>query len=621
MKGPKDIKLLPDHVANQIAAGEVVQRPASVVKELMENSIDAGATQVSLILKNAGKTLIQVIDNGSGMTPENAKLCFARHATSKINEAQDLFELNTKGFRGEAMASIAAIAHVTLKSKTHQAEQGHEFVVEGSDMITQTPCVMPSGTVVSVKNLFYNIPARRNFLKGDHIELKHCIEEFNRVALAHPAIGFKMVHQDNDLFQLPPANQRQRISAVLGPKTNERLVPVDEATEIVKISGYVLKPEFAKKSRGEQYFFVNNRYIKSPYLNHAVNAAFEGVIKPDLHPGYVLFLSVDPASIDINIHPTKTEVKFEEEQSIYAVLRASVKHSLGQFNIMPLLDFERDPGLDPAYASKHQSPKIPQIEVDSSFNPFSDENEDHDETPVKNPIHGAAKYRKTEAGAWSSLYVGLKAEEPWHSLEVESQEVTGQLFEHDAEESNQFTVQLQQKFIVTSIKKGLIVVHQSYAHRRIIYERLLRMATLQDQSSQPVLFADRIELSTTQYLCAESLQESLSSVGFDLELNAGQMAIKAIPAGLEQDDAKAIILGILDDELNNRPNEGFSLVDTLARTIASKMAIKSGHKLTLMEQRELINALFACKEPDRSPEQKRTFITLSVDDLDQNFHS
>lgn len=604
MNLPKDIKLLPDHVANQIAAGEVVQRPASVVKELLENAIDAGATQITLVLKGSGKTLIQVIDDGSGMAPEHVSLCFARHATSKISSAEDLFALRTKGFRGEAMASIAAIAHVSLKTKTRQAPQGTECVIEGSEVVSTSPCVMQPGTVVSVKNLFYNIPARRNFLKGDHIELKHCIEEFQRVALAHSQIGFKMVHHDSDLFHYTSSNVRQRIAAVLGGKSNERLVPVEENTEIVNISGFVLKPEFAKKSRGDQYFFVNDRFIKSPYLNHAVNAAFEGMIKPGLHPGYVLFLRVDPAAIDINIHPTKTEVKFEEEQSIYAVLRACIKHSLGQFNILPLLDFERDSSLDTNYATQSQTPKIPQIEVDANFNPFA---------------QSSAYRAKEEKGAWSSLYVGLNAEEPWHSLEVESQEVTGTLFEQQDQEIDQLTTQIQNKFIVTTIKRGLIVVHQNLAHQRIIYERLLRSTTLNLPASQKKLFSMEIELSAAQSVYVKDIQDALKSLGFEFVIQNQVMKLSAVPSGLSDAEAERIILEVLDHTISDRPEDGFALINTLAGSLAAKMAIKSGHKLSQTEQRELINELFACKEPDRSPNQRPTFVTLDAQDLEQKF--
>ena len=340
------INLLPDHVANQIAAGEVVQRPSSVVKELLENAIDAGSTTIKLFIKNAGKTRIQVIDDGKGMSDTDARLSFERHATSKINSAEDLFSLNTKGFRGEALASIAAIAHVELKTKQENDELGTAITIEGSIVKKQETTATSKGTSIAVKNLFFNIPARRNFLKSDAVELRHIIDEFHRVVLAHPQINFSMYHNDNNLFDLRSENFRQRIVHTFGKKTNEKLVPVDEDTELLKISGFIGKPEFAKKSRGEQFFFVNQRFIKSPYLNHAIQAAFEGLLAPNKYPSYFLNLRVDPKSIDINIHPTKTEIKFDDEPTIYALLRAAVKHSLGQFSVAPILDFQRDSALD-----------------------------------------------------------------------------------------------------------------------------------------------------------------------------------------------------------------------------------------------------------------------------------
>ena len=327
------IKLLPDHVANQIAAGEVVQRPASVVKEILENAIDAQATSIKLIVKEGGKNLIQVVDNGMGMSSTDARLSFERHATSKIQNAEDLFRLHTKGFRGEALASIAAIAHVEMQTKPEDEEMATHLRIEGSEIIFQEVCVAPKGTSMLVKNLFFNIPARRNFLKSNHVELRHITDEFHRVALAHPNIAFNFYNNGSELFNLPKANRRQRIVHVFGSKTNEKLVPVNEETQVVKITGFINKPEFAKKSRGEQFFFVNNRFIKSPYLHHAVTSAFEGLIKSDSFPGYFLYLEVDPSSIDINIHPTKTEVKFDDEHTLYAILRSTIKHSLGQFNM------------------------------------------------------------------------------------------------------------------------------------------------------------------------------------------------------------------------------------------------------------------------------------------------
>jgi len=358
------IQLLPDHVANQIAAGEVVQRPASVVKELLENAIDAKATSITLVVKDAGKTLVQVTDDGVGMSVTDARLSFERHATSKIKSAEDLFNLHTKGFRGEALASIAAIAHVELKTKTEGNDIGTHLTIEGSKVISQDPAVVPKGTTIAVKNLFFNIPARRNFLKSNTVETRHIIDEFHRVALAHPSVAFQMIHSGSDVFNLPASNSRQRIVNIFGSKTNEKLVPVNEETEILKINGFVLKPEYGKKSRGEQFFFVNDRFIRSSYLHHAVASAYEGLMKNGVHPGYFLFLDVDPHSIDINIHPTKTEIKFDDEHAIYAMLRATVKHSLGQFNIAPVLDFERDKGFDTPYEYGKKSPKAPSIEVD-----------------------------------------------------------------------------------------------------------------------------------------------------------------------------------------------------------------------------------------------------------------
>src|SRR5690554_2454163 len=475
------IQLLPDHVANQIAAGEVVQRPASVVKELLENAIDAKATSITLLIKDAWKTLVQVTDNGVGMSVTDARLCFERHATSKIKSAEDLFNLHTKGFRGEALASIAAIAHVELKSKPADSDIGTHLTIEGSKVVSQEPAVVPQGTTIAVKNLFYNIPARRNFLKSNPVETRHIIDEFHRVALAHPSVSFQMIHNGSDVFNLPESNSRQRIVNIFGSKTNEKLVPVNEETDIIKISGFVLKPEFAKKSRGEQFFFVNDRFIRSSYLHHAVSSAFEGLMKNDVHPGYFLFLEVDPKSIDINIHTTKTEIKFDDEHSIYAMLRATVKHSLGQFNIAPVLDFEKDRGFDTPYEYSKKSPTAPSIEVDRDFNPFKDK-------PKQGNISFPFERRRYSNGAgasWEALYVGLKdgrntteanlaptsffrgVDSLEMDMEFESEEVTGSLFENERMETGQQTFQLQNKYIISPIKAGLMVIHQNLAHQRI----------------------------------------------------------------------------------------------------------------------------------------------------------
>lgn len=441
------IQLLPDHVANQIAAGEVVQRPASVIKELLENAIDAKARNIQVFIKEAGKILIKIVDDGVGMSVTDARLSFERHATSKIRSAQDLFSLQTKGFRGEALASIAAIAHVELRTKRSEDEIGTCIKIEGSEVVSQEPCSTTTGTSISVKNLFYNIPARRNFLKSDTVETRHIVDEFQRVALAHPDIAFTLIHNSGELFQLPATKYRQRINNIFGGKTNEKLVPVNEDTEILKISGFVGKPEFARRTRGEQFFFVNDRFIKSPYLNHAVTAAFEGLLKDGAYPSYFLYLKVDPKSIDINIHPTKTEIKFDDEHALYAMLRSAIKHSLGQFSVAPVLDFERDPTMDTPYHYENRQVSTPKIEVDRNFNPFRTEGGE------KNSSFGGFK---KESGSWEGLYTGLNSEvegkdDGIRHIEFESEEVTGNLFGAvRTEESGSSTFQLNKKYIVST---------------------------------------------------------------------------------------------------------------------------------------------------------------------------
>ena len=400
------IRLLPDHVANQIAAGEVIQRPASAVKELMENAIDARATEIKLLIKDAGKTLVQVIDNGIGMSTTDARMAFERHATSKIQKAEDLFHLQTKGFRGEALASIVAIAHVEMQTKRPEDELGTEIHIEGSKITRQEPCVCPTGTSIAMKNLFFNIPARRNFLKSDTVEFRHILDEFHRVALAHPSIHFYLYNNGNELFNLPATNFRQRIVHLFGGKTNEKLVPIiAEDTPLVQISGFIVKPEYLAKTKNLQFLMVNHRFVKNQYLNHAITAAYEGLIHTDQKPEYFISLEVDPATIDINIHPTKTEIKFEEEHSIYALLKSAVKHSLGQFNIAPTLDFSKDPTFDIPYNYKDKTPELPRIQVDPNFNPFKEEYESRSSSRSSSNF---GNYPKKTA-SWESLYTGIES--------------------------------------------------------------------------------------------------------------------------------------------------------------------------------------------------------------------
>ncbi|WP_103070250.1 DNA mismatch repair endonuclease MutL [Aquimarina sediminis] len=620
------IQLLPDHVANQIAAGEVVQRPASVVKELLENAIDAHATYIKLIIKEAGKTLIQVIDNGSGMSVTDARLSFERHATSKIKTAEDLFELNTKGFRGEALASIAAIAHVELKTKQENDEVGTEIKIEGSEVTYQEACVTPKGTSISVKNLFYNIPARRNFLKSNAVELRHIIDEFHRVAMAHSSIKFDLYHNGSEVFNLPVSNDRQRIVNVFGGKTNEKLVPIKEETDLVTINGFVGKPEYAKRTRGEQFFFVNNRFIKSAYLNHAVTAAFEGLLKEKTHPSYFIYLEVDPKSIDINIHPTKTEIKFEDEHALYAMLRASIKHSLGQFNVAPVLDFNRDASMDTPYEYKGKEAQTPVIEVDRSFNPFKEE-KNFGESSTSNKNY--TSFKKESPGSWENLYVGLESEtttpkaieNDFSSVEFESTEVTGSLFEGDEKKvGHHTTYQLRKKYIVTTIKSGMVIVNQHRAHQRVLYEELLRNITMASAVSQQLLFPLTLSFTKKEIEFLEIVKEQLENTGFVFgKLSPGEVEVTAIPSITSDKEVSLLLEQLISDLENEVPDSGFSQTDLLAKSIAKSIAVRTGVELEPEQQQYMVNSLFACTEPTITPDNKPTFITLTVDEIDKKF--
>lgn len=614
------IQLLPDHVANQIAAGEVVQRPASVVKELLENAIDAKATDIKLIVKDAGKTLIQVIDNGLGMSVTDARLCFERHATSKIRNAEDLFDLHTKGFRGEALASIAAIAHVELKTKQDQEELGHHIIIEGSKFVSQEVAVLPKGTSFLVKNLFFNIPARRNFLKSETVEMKHIVDEFQRVALAHPSIYFTLIHNGSENFNLPSSNYRQRIVNMLGGKTNEKLVPVSEDTEIVTISGFIGKPEYAKKSRSEQFFFVNDRFIKSGYLHHAIMSAYDGLLREGNQPSYFLYLKVPPHTIDINIHPTKTEIKFDDEQALYAILRSSVKHSLGQFNVAPILDFERDPNLDTPYEYKNKGTDAPLIQVDANFNPFADEKTIKSSS---NSYASSGNYTKKDtSNSWESLYVDLRQDtREVESISFESEEVTGLFFESkETEITPSRTYQIHKKYIVSSIKSGMLVVDQNKAHQRILYEQYLTNITVKKASSQQLLFPLELHFSIEEMSFIKELLPSLENTGFIFDgMHKDGIHITGIPVSIQESEVSILLEELINGLQNDIPESTFSLNDGIAKTMAKSLAVKTGTYLTELEQENLVNGLFACKDPNVSPFNKPTFITISVEDLDKKF--
>ncbi|MBC7643200.1 MAG: DNA mismatch repair endonuclease MutL [Flavobacterium sp.] len=616
------IQLLPDHVANQIAAGEVVQRPASVVKELLENAVDAKATDIKLIIKDAGKSLVQVIDNGLGMSVTDARLCFERHATSKIRLAEDLFSLHTKGFRGEALASIAAIAHVEMKTKQDQEELGTHIVIQGSKFVSQDVAVLPKGTSFAVKNLFFNIPARRNFLKSETIEYRHILDEFQRVAMAHPNIHFTFYHNGSENYNLPQSNLRQRIVNIFAGKTNEKLIPINEDTEIVQIQGFVCKPEFAKKSRGEQFFFVNDRYIKSGYLHHAVMSAYDGLLPNGAQPSYFIYLEVPPNTIDINIHPTKTEIKFDDESALYAILRSTIKHSLGQFNVAPILDFNRDSNLDTPYNFKNHEPSFPTIEIDGNYNPFSDQDKKPNINSVSTPKEYSSFKKPEFTSNWQSLYTDLKQD----TIEVETMifendSVTSALFHEDEiEQSKSKTYQIHKKYLVSPLKSGLVIIDQNRAHQRVLYEEFLLNMTVKQASSQQLLFPLNLFFSANEMKLIAELQLSLKNTGFVFgATNVDYIVISGIPINVSESEISLLLEQLLSDLQDGIPESSFSQNDTIAKSMAKSLAVKTGNYLNEAAQENLINNLFACKEPNVSPFQKPTFITLRVEDLDKKF--
>ena len=503
------IQLLPDHVANQIAAGEVVQRPASAVKELLENAVDAGSTKIDLIIKDAGKTLIQVVDNGCGMTETDARMSFERHATSKIKNADDLFAIKTKGFRGEALASMAAIAHVELKTKIVDIDLGSQIIIEGSEIISQEPVSCNNGTSLSIKNLFYNVPARRNFLKSNGVETRHIIDEFERVALTHPDIHFTMNHNGNEVFNLASSGLRQRVVNVLGKKYNDRLVPIEEYTNILNVTGYIVKPEFSKRTRGEQFFFVNNRFIKSTYLNHSVTSAFRELIAKDQFPSYFIYLEVEPNTIDINIHPTKTEIKFEDEKSIYAIIHSAVKNSLGKYNIAPSLDFTQETSFNVPPLKEGQTIVQPVIKVNPGFNPF--------ETNKESSINSFKKKNISQQQLTANLdFLDQNKSQNLKNADINSDNTglernwSGLV---DAEKEVK-TYQLHRKFILTQTGSGLLIINQQRAHQQILFEQFIFELNRNTAETQKLMFPKTIELKNTDFELIREVLNEIKHIGF-----------------------------------------------------------------------------------------------------------
>lgn len=622
------IKLLPDHIANQIAAGEVVQRPASVVKELIENAIDAGASKINLIAKDGGRTLVQVVDNGSGMSPTDARMAFERHATSKIASADDLFLLHTKGFRGEALASIAAVSHVCLKTKLHDEELGTEIINEGSKVISQEPTMCSNGTSIAVKNLFFNVPARRNFLGKNATEYRKITEEFLRVALVHADIEMSFHHNDDEIYNLPKEGMRQRIVRIYGNKFNQRLVPVNEETDLIKIAGFVVKPEFAKAARDQSYFFVNNRYFKDRYFNHAVVNAYDGLIPSGKFPPYFLYFEVPTKSIDVNVHPTKTEIKFEENQAIYAIIRSAVKQALGQFNIAPTLDFEQESSFDVPALKKGESIRMPAIEVDPNYNPFKSTKKS---SSGGGGFSGAGfhKEKSIDPKAWENFYENAKSDSQEeetiasavHGNEEEEMEVNtiaSSMNETKAVERKQ-PVQINQKYILTSIKSGFILMDQYRAHCRILFDRFHKLAST-GIKSQKLLFPETVTIDKPDLADWDELIGLLNENGFEVNRDGLEIEILSVPVELEDKNPQRALTDIFENYKFNRQSEELDVSGIVALSMASAMAIKGGNKLSVGEMEHMIDALFASSSPQLSPHGKKIIETFTMEEITKRFN-
>lgn len=599
------IKLLPDAVANQIAAGEVIQRPASAVKELLENAIDAGADNIKLIIKDAGKVLIQVIDNGSGMSETDARMSFERHATSKLQQPEDLFNIRTKGFRGEALASIAAIAQVTLTTCRHDAETGTEIIIEGSQVKSQQTVAAAAGTSFSVRNLFFNTPARRNFLKSNAQETRHILEEFMRVAIPHFNIAFSLYHDTTEVFNLKPSNLRQRICNLLGANFNERLVPVEEETSIVKIYGFIGKPEHAKKVRGEQYFFINNRFVRDGFLNHAVNNGYEGLVPKDAHPSYFIFIEVSPASIDVNIHPTKTQIKFDDERSVYAIIRSAVKRALGKFSVAPSLDFEHSTTFDIPLSQLQTQPKQPQITINPNYNPFKT---------------SAGTYSKTKSNEANAA--GKVNFEQWQVLQREEIQGAQQIVEADFRilYGEQQCFQVFHAYIGFVCDMGMVIVNQQAAHERILFEKNIEALNLKKQISQQSLFPQSLQLSADNFLIMEELAPDLQKLGFDLTVfGKDTYLINGTPQWATGANEVALIENILEQFKMNSKSFKMDKQNTLAKTMARAVAIKTGTALSELEMKTLLTELFQTKQPFDAIYGGKTLALMQANDFQKLF--
>jgi DNA mismatch repair protein MutL len=598
------INLLPDHIANQIAAGEVIQRPASVVKELLENAVDAGATHIQLIVKDAGKTLIQVLDNGNGMDSQDAENCFLRHATSKLQTATDLFALQTKGFRGEALASIAAIAHVCLKTKQENQDTGIQIEIEGNQIKNRQEVICNKGASFEVKNLFYNVPARRNFLKSDAIELGHIQTEFERVALAHPELHMSFQHNGQDILQLPAGNSRMRIAAIFGKGSNEKLVPIEEQTDIVRVNGYIGKPEMAKKSRGEQYLFVNQRFFKDPYFHHAITKAYDGMISEKHHASYCIFLEVDPQKIDVNIHPTKTEIKFEEDRFIYSILLSSVRQALGKHNIFPTLDFESESAFEVPSEVRKSEPVAPQISVDPSYNPFQS-------TSASAPRGNNQNYSNAlRQEGFGSTPPSPEDWQQFYQIEEQTSVQNETIFEEDTQ-VKQFL--FHDKYLVSPTKSGFLFIDIRRAKNRILFDELIQHFVAQPLASQQLLFPIERTLAKEAKLTWQSQKNLWTQLGFGFEISEDQLQIMAVPALLSAVDLEYCI-----DELTAAATYSDIESGDIAHFIVAKLAFIGSKNYSIQHNEEVehfIDTLFQSPQHTTTPNGKPIMFTLGFDEL------
>lgn len=617
------IQRLPEHVANQIAAGEVVQRPASVVKELMENALDAGAQRVSVELKDAGRNRIAVQDDGQGMGSEDAALCFERHATSKLRSADDLLALATMGFRGEALASIASIARVELRTRRPEDELGWKLTVEGGEFQPGESVACDVGTRMVVKHLFFNVPARRNFLKSDQVELRHCIDEFQRIALAHPDQSFRLSHNGGELFDLPAGSLRQRLVRVFGAKYDERLVPVDEQTDVVQLTGFVGKPEFARRTRGEQFLFVNGRFIKHPAFHGAVMRAMDGLLTPGQYPFYVLFLTVDASRVDVNIHPTKVEAKFQEERPIVAILQAAVKRALGRFHVAPSLDFDTETAFDIAPPKPGQEVEEPRIQLNPDYNPFRSEKSTGGggsaAPAARRDVFHSARVEATRRFFESEGRTPAGAEE----AKLVFSESVGAASPSEGQrefDQNRPLFQLFGGWIVTATRSGLVLIDQHRAHTRILYERFATRGVDRATGAQQLLFPAELEVGQADAALLSSALDDLAQLGFDLAVgDGGSVTVKGLPQEAAEGNPASLLDAVLCELRDAGEVDAELRASRAIAGLARGAAIVAGRTLTRTEMLDLVDGLFACQEPDRDPWARPTIATFDQEAVESRF--